>query len=196
MTFVFSLLFPLLVVMLLVQKIWKWLGKSTEGWMTTLIMGSLSALTVVIPVGGIPLARWPISVNANFCIPLTVIVFNRVWQNASGRLLLDKKALLSVWIYGLITGLALFPMALGLGPFDPYSLGWSFSLLFVIFLVITIVLLVMKKHLGVVLLLCILFYNLQLLESPNLWNYFIDPSFLIISCVALVKRFLLKKKFA
>ncbi len=192
MTFLFSFLFPLLVVMLLMQKIWQWLGKSTEGWRPTLILGLIAALAAIVPVGGIPLARWPISLNANFCIPLTVVVFNKVWQkaSASGRVLLDKKALLSFWIYGVITGLALYPMALGLGPFDPYSLGWSFSWLFVIFLVLTIVLLCMKNRLGVVLLLCILSYNIQLLESPNLWDYFIDPFFLIISCAVLVKRFL------
>jgi len=193
MTFLFSFLFPLLVVMLLMQTIWQWLGKSIEGWRPTLIVGIMAVLVAVVPVGGIPLARWPISLNANFCIPFTVVVFNKVWQTASlsGRVLLDKKALLSFWIYGVITGLALYPMALGLGPFDPYVLGWRFSWLFVIFLVLTIVLLWWKNRLGIVLMLCILSYNLQLLESPNLWDYFIDPIFLIISIIALVV--LLKK---
>jgi hypothetical protein len=178
--------------MLLMQKIWQWLGKSTEGWRPRLILGVIAALVAIVPVGGIPLARWPISLNANFSIPLTAVVFNKVWQKASapGRGLLDKKALLSVWIYGAIAGLALYPMALGLGPFDPYSLGWRFSWLFIIFMVLTIVLLVKKNRLGVVLLLCILSYNLQLLESPNLWDYFIDPFFMIISIIALVVQFL------
>jgi hypothetical protein len=193
MTFLFSFLFPLLVAMLLLQKIWQWVGKSTEGWRPTLILGIIAILAAIVPVGGLPLARWPISLNANFCIPLTVVVFNKVWQTASpsGRVLMDKKALLSFWIYGVITGLALYPMALGLGPFDPYVLGWRFSWLFVIFMVLTIVLLWRKNRLGVVLMLCILSYNLQLLESPNLWDYFIDPIFLIISIIALVV--LLKK---
>ena len=192
MTFLFSFLFPLLVVMLLLQTIWQWLGKSTRGWRPTFILGVIAILAAIVPVGGIPLARWPISLNANFCIPFTVVVFNKVWQMAStsGRVLLDKKALLSFWIYGVITGLALYPMALGLGPFDPYVLGWHFSWLFGIFLVLTIILLVKKNRLGIVLMLSILGYNLQLLESPNLWDYFIDPIFLIISIIALVVKFL------
>ncbi len=190
MAYGFSFFFPFLLIMLIMQSILQWVGKSPKGWWVTLILGVVSALAAIMPVGGIPLARWPISLNANFCIPLTVVVFNKVWQkaSASGRVLLDKKALLSVWIYGVITGLALYPMALGLGPFDPYSLGWSFSWFFVIFLVLTIVLLVMKNRLGIVLLLCILSYNLQLLESPNLWDYFIDPFLLIISIIGLIMQ--------
>jgi hypothetical protein len=191
MTFLFSFLFPLLVVMLLLQTICQWLGKSINGWRPTFILGVIAILAAIVPVGGIPLARWPISLNANFCIPFTVVVFNKVWQMASisGRVLLDKKALLSFWIYGVITGLVLYPMALGLGPFDPYVLGWHFSWLFGIFMVLTIVLLWRKNRLGIVLMLSILGYNFQLLESPNLWDYFIDPIYLIISIIALVVQF-------
>lgn len=188
MAYGFSFFFPFLLIMLIIQSILQWVGKSPKGWRMTLILGVVSVLAAIVPVGRIPLARWPISLNANFCIPLTVVVFNRVWQTASGRVLLDKKALLSFWIYGVITGLALYPMALGLGPFDPYVLGWHFSWLFVIFMVLTIVLLWRKNRLGIVLILCILSFNLQVLESPNLWDYFIDPFFVIISCTALVRR--------
>jgi len=151
------------------------------GWRTTLILGFLAALIVVIPVGGFPLGRWLISINANFSIPLTALVFSKVWENASLIKLLDRKAFLSSCIFGLTAGLALYPMALGLGRFDPYKFGWSFSLLFVLLMVITVILVFVKNRFGIVLVACILSYDLGLLESPNLWDYLVDPFFALIS---------------
>jgi hypothetical protein len=190
MSYFFSFFFPALLLMLLVQSLVRWFGKSSPGrWWLTLILGIISVFAVIVPVGGLPLGRWLISLNANFSIPLTALVFNKVWQNAGGRFLLGsgRRPLLGFWIYGAVTGLALYPMALGLGMFDPYVLGWDFSLLFVVFLVLTVILLYFKNRLGIVLMLCILSYNLQLLESPNLWDYFIDPIFVIISYIQLIK---------
>ncbi|MBC8462502.1 MAG: exo-alpha-sialidase [Deltaproteobacteria bacterium] len=155
------------------------------GWRTTLGLGFLSALIGVIPLGGLPLARWLISINANFSISLTALVFGKVWENASGIRLLDRKAILSSSIFGLTAGLALYPMALGLGSLDPYEFGWSFSWLFVLLMVITAILLFTKNRFGIVLVACILGYDLQLLESPNLWDYLVDPFFALISGVIL-----------
>ena len=75
MAYGFSFFFPFLLIMLIMQSILQRVGKSPKGWWVTLILGVVSALAAIMPVGGIPLARWPISLNANFCIPLTVVVF-------------------------------------------------------------------------------------------------------------------------
>jgi len=162
--------------------------RNVGGWRPTLILGFLSALVVVIPLGGLPLARWLISINANFSISLTALVFSKVWENASGIRLLDRKGFLGSSMFGLLAGLALYPMALGLGRFDPYEFGWSFSWLFVLLMVITVILLFMKNRFGVVLAASILGYDLQLLESANLWDYLVDPFFVFISGVMLGGR--------
>lgn len=162
--------------------------RDVGGWRPTLILGFLSALVVVIPLGGLPLARWPISINANFSISLTALVLSKVWENASGIRLLDRKAFLSSSIFGLLAGLALYPMALGLGRFDPYEFGWSFSWLFVLLMVITVILLFMKNRFGVVMVASILGYDLELLESANLWDYLVDPFFVLISGIMLGGR--------
>lgn len=188
-TYVFSFLFPFGLLMLIVQSILRRLGKTSEGWRPTVIIGILSALAVVVPVGGLPLARWVISLNPNFSIPLTAVVIHRVWKNASGTALLDQNAQTMGWMYGGIAGVVLYPMALGLGIFDPYSLGWGFSPLFIILPVLTVFLLVKRNRFGVVLVFCILGYHLHVLESPNLWDYFIDPFFAVVSIVALIRRF-------
>lgn len=170
------------------QSILSLFGKNVSGWRTTLILGFLSAFIEVIPLGGLPLARWLISINANFSIPLTAVVFSKVWENAWGTRLLDRNAFLSSCIFGLLAGLALYPMALGLGGLDPYEFGWSFSLLFVLLMVITLILLFVRNRFGVVLVACILGYDLRVLESLNLWDYLVDPFFVLISGVMLGGR--------
>ena len=191
-TFTFSFFFPFLLVMVAGQSMVGLFGENVGGWWTTLSLGFLSALIVIIPLGGLPLARWLTSINANFCIPVTALVFSKVWENSSGMRLLDRKAFLSSCMFGLTTGLVLYPMALGLSRFDPYEFGWSFSWLFVLLMVATVILLSMKNRFGVVLVACILAYDLQLLESPNLWDYLVDPFFALISGVVLAAQFIRK----
>jgi hypothetical protein len=186
--FVFSFFFPFLLVMVAGQSIVDLFRRDVGGCWPTLILGFLSVFVVVIPLGGFPLARWLISINANFSIPLTALVFSKVWENASGIRLLDRRALLSSSLFGLLAGLALYPMALGLGRFDPYEFGWSFSWLFVVLMVITVVLLFTKDRFGVVLVASILGYDLQVLESANLWDYLVDPFFVLISALTVGSR--------
>jgi hypothetical protein len=59
-------------------------------------------------------------------------------------------------------------------------------------MVITVILLFTKNRFGIVLVTCILGYDLQLLESPNLWDYLVDPFFALISGVVLAAQFIRK----
>ena len=187
MIFAFSFFFPFLLVMVSIQSgAGRVFGNKTSIRGQTLIIGIISALIVLIPVGGIPLGRWLISINANFSIPLTTVLLSKVWEKATGTGLLDKTGFLCCWIFGMTAGLALYPMALGLGRFDPYGLGWSFSWLFVAVMIITFLLLFMKNRFAVVLIACVLCYDLQLLESHNLWDYLVDPFYTVISGAGLI----------
>lgn len=181
MSFAFSFLFPWLVALLLIQSIAKNVWRAPHEWRLTSILALIAGILALLPVGGLPLARWLIGINANFSFPLLAIALNKAWENASGSRLLDYNASLASWIFGLVAGLALYPMALGLGGFDPYVLGWGFSWLFAFLAMVTIVLLLMKNRFAVVLIACILGYDLNLLESHNLWDYLVDPFFVFFS---------------
>ena len=188
----FSFIFPFLLIMALLQGAAGLFDRKLCGWRPTLIFVILSVFIVVIPVRGLPLARWIISFNGNFSIPLTAILFYKVFENSFGVKLLDKKALLACWTFSLAAGVILYPMALGLGRFDPYQAGWGFSWLFVALCVVTILLLIIKNRFAVVLMAAILAYNLRLLESINLWDYLVDPFMLVVSGIILTSVLLRK----
>ena len=192
MAFAFSFFFPFLLVMALIQWLTRVLWKRPYGWRPTLILGIISALVVFIPLKGLPLGRWVISINANFSIPLTAIVFSKILEEGLGVRLLDRKAFFGLWIFALTAGIVLYPMALGLGSLDPYGLGWGFSWFFVALWVVTLALLFLGNRLGIILMACVLCYDLHLLESPNLWDYLVDPFLVLISGGALGSQ-LIKK---
>jgi len=180
-SFVFSFFFPWVVVLLLIQWGAGRMKKTPHGWRLTSILAIISGIIVLLPVNGLPLARWLIGINANFSFPLLAAAVHRAWENAAGSQLLDCRASRASWLFGLGSGIVLYPMALGLGDFDPYVLGWGFSWLFVALAAATLGLLLRKNRFAVVLIAAILGYDLNLLESHNLWDYLVDPLFLLLS---------------
>jgi len=183
--FIFSFVCPFLLATVLLQKVVIWSGSHTRGWVPAIVIGCIAAGVAVVPVEGLPLGRWLISFNANFSIPLTVALLVRAVRIFFGIRLLDDRAIVAGWIFSLVAGAGLYPMALGLTPWDPYSAGWGFSWLFVLMLLLTTVLLVLKNRFAWVLMAAILAYDLRLLESTNLWDYVVDPLWVLASGVAL-----------
>ena len=85
-----------------------------------------------------------------------------------------------------ILALMFYPLSLGLGPFDPFDIGYRPKLLLLAIVPIGIALIIHRKH---VLLLIgavdLLAYALGLFD--NLWNAFFDPVLVFACCVYLVK---------
>ena len=184
----FSFFFPFLLIMMLLQIVAGWLGVKTAGWRPTLIFFLISICVVLFPVKGMPLCRWLFSMNANFSITLTALLFCRVLRSGPEIRLFRPIDFRSAWIFAAVAGLILYPMALGAGPFDPYAAGWGFSWLSVTILVLTIVLAFLKNRFAVVLLLAVLAWNFHLLESRNLWDYLLDPFLTVCSLLMLTGK--------
>jgi hypothetical protein len=85
-----------------------------------------------------------------------------------------------------IIALIFYPLSLGLGPFDPFDIGYRPKLLLVALIPIGIALILHRKH---VLLLIgaidLLAYALGLFD--NLWSAFFDPVLVIVCCAHLAK---------
>lgn len=85
----------------------------------------------------------------------------------------DWRALLSG---AAAAGLLLYPMALGLGPFDPYTLGFAGPLLPLLLAATIATAWWCGLHATAVVLLAVLWGWLTALgESQNLWDYLLDP---------------------
>ena len=179
--YAFSFVFPFLFLTALTQWAIERFGKNISGSISLPLIALASGVLVVLPIGGLPVGRWLTTFFPNPSIPLTALLFSRTVKHSFQIKLLDSKALHTCRLFSLLAGVALYPMALGAGPFDPYSAGWHFSWLFVLLLVITLGLLLFKNRFSIVLLASILAYNLHLLESSNFWDYLIDPVLVFIS---------------
>ena len=142
---------------------------------------------VLCPVQGIPLGRWTTGLNLQPSIPLLGLLANQIWGGAFHKELFRSDDRKAGWIFGSVAGTGLYPLALGLGNFDPYSLGWSFTVLFPVVALTTVILIWKRNRFGLLLLLSILAYDLRLLESPNFWDYLVDPLFWLISPALLMK---------
>ena len=180
-----SFLAPALVLMLLFSALAQTLRLNPRGpkWCLGLALASFGLL--LIPVGGLPLARWLAGIVDHWSIPLTALLLSGVGQRCFGRELLRRQDRQAAWIFGAVAGIALYPLALGLGPADPFSLGWYFGPLFAGMAVVSAFLLWKRNRFGVVLVLAILAWHLGVPESGNYWDCLVDPIYFLASLGAL-----------
>lgn len=140
----------------------------------------------LIPVGGLPLGRVLHGLTSGFSIPSLAFLMSVPWLAMTGRPLFSKADRLALCVAGTIIGVALYPLALGIGTFDPYPLGWNSAWLNAALALTTIALLWKGNALGVVLLASAAAWQIGLLESTNVWDYLIDPALFLSSVVGLI----------
>lgn len=88
-----------------------------------------------------------------------------------------------------LAALALYPMALGLGLFDSYRLGFGNGEFIAGLLFITLLAWIRKyTFIAFCISLAVLAWSIGWYESNNLWDYLIDPWGAIYAMAALVKR--------
>jgi len=84
-------------------------------------------------------------------------------------------------------GILIYPLALGLGPLDPYAWGYGGAGLALGTGALTLLCgLAGRWVLAAALALGLVMWRLQALESPNLWDYLIDPLFSLGGLIALL----------
>ena len=153
------------------------------GWCAGLAIFSLAIMAV--PLGGLPLARLLAGIVAHWSVPSTALFAATVIRLSFGIDLLQPNDRRAAWLFGALAGLLLYPLALGWGHYDPYSLGWHFGPLFVGVAVLACVLILRKNRFGVVLVLAIAAWHLRAVESGNYWDCLIDPFYFLFSVGAL-----------
>ncbi len=91
----------------------------------------------------------------------------------------------------LLLAVTLYPMALGVGAYDPYALGFRPSALLTVIAALG-VLATLRGYLicKTIVVVVLIGYWLRVLDSQNLWDYLIDPILGIFAIIYLLRYFL------
>ncbi len=180
-----SFIAPALVLVMLLHALVRCFHRPPVGWVW---LGGLTAVAVgivVLPLQGLPLARWLAGLVDHWSIPTLALLVARVAQDFFRVELLRRKDQQAAWMLGAVAGATLYPLAIGLGAYDPYSLGWHFGPLPAGVAVVTVVLLWRRIRFGVVLLLAAGAWSVGVPESGNYWDCLMDPFYSLASLGAL-----------
>jgi hypothetical protein len=179
---------PWLAIVLCLQRLMAWRGFRLRGGGQLFVAGGVGLAILLIPVERIAVARWITGINANFSVALLATLVVTVYERAFARMWFSPRDWDACWMFGAVGGLALYPFAFGLSRLDLYEWGWHGSPLFAIMAVLTGWLLWKQLRFGFVLLCAAAAFQLQLLESTNYWDYLLDPIYVLVSFVMLIRR--------
>ena len=174
--------------------------KSRYAQKTSIIALTLSLVCsscIFLPIMGLPLYGYIISLTNYLSISSFVLIALTSAQQILPVFHVNK-TLISLkekrFIYRIIayTGLAFYPMTLGLTQFDPYTLGYwhsfpqYYNVILALSALISIVCCYLKYYyLPVIFILSFINYSLLLYPSYNWWDHFIDPWIWLYACYLL-----------
>ncbi len=163
----------------------------------------VAALTVVPFFFGVSTAGLLLSLSPVFSIGSTVLlslfVIKAVTVNSAvtesramaGKgttaALLDRRDLLLFCLWNSFLGIGLYSSTLGLLPYDLYFLGYTFSWVFLLTALITLLVIFIGSRLAWIFLFYVIAWNHTLLPSPNFFDYIIDP---VLFCISIVTLFM------
>lgn len=159
---------------------------------TAAIMQATVLVLTLIPFGDIPAAGYLRGISGDLSITSLVLLgcaLLRPWHTPTGAA--QRQALL---VLIALLALALYPMALGMGAFDPYRLGYGDPRLIAALLLLALLAWYLRFDLvALCLALAVLAWAGGWYESSNLWDYLLDPFAAVYALSALmisaVKRF-------
>lgn len=149
----------------------------------------LSAATLVlslIPFGALPAAAYVRGIVGDLSIPTLVLLLIALLR--PHYVVVADRQLRHLYSVLAVAAVCLYPLALGVGLYDPYRLGYSDMLFIATVLLFAIAALLIRKDLvALCLTLATLAWSLGWYESTNLWDYLIDPLVSVYAIGALLK---------
>jgi hypothetical protein len=183
-----SAMCPWLALLLGAQLLIGWRWTTVRGLPLLIVPGAIALGILSVPIDRIAVARWVAAVSASFSVPLTGLLAIAAWERAFARPLFARRDWDATWAFGAVGGLALYPLALGVGSIDPYEWGWYSSPLFAVAGALTAWLIWTGNRFGILLLATVVAYHLRLFESSNYWDYLIDPIYWLTSLAVLGRK--------
>jgi len=140
------------------------------GWLAAMIVA------LSIPLWGVSPAGFVRGITGDLSIAALVLLVLALVRSLTGRALVEEQNRNAMLRAILIAGLLFYPLALGLGVFDPYRLGygnlWFMMVLFGLAAWSSL-------RYSILLALCIASavaaWSVGWYESANLWDYLLDP---------------------
>ena len=151
------------------------------------LLMSVTAILVAVPIGALPLAAYLRSGFGDLSITTNVLLAVAIFSHLSGRRPVDGKQKLVMNVLIAATALVFYPLALGVGPFDPYRPGYG-SLWFLSgLLLLALGAWAVRFHLiSICIALAVTAHAMAWHESTNLWDYLLDPLVSIYAFVAVL----------
>jgi hypothetical protein len=129
-----------------------------------------------VPLHGLPLAGYVRGLVGDLSVTTLALLSMASVSQLINRDLYSKRSFTLLMILALAGGLLLYPLALGLGTFDPYGLGYGSKGFVAVLLAVTLAVAYFDFPLvALCLTAAALGYSLRIYESRNLWDYLIDP---------------------
>lgn len=154
-----------------------------------LLLAAVFALTL-IPFGEMPLAAYVRGVTGDLSITTLALLWCALlqpWLDKSVQH--NKQSRHTLLILIALAALVLYPMALGVGAFDPYRLGYSNPLFVAALLMIAVTAWFNRFYLvALCITLATLAWSLGWYESDNLWDYLLDPFVAIYALAVVIAR--------
>ena len=179
---------------LLSSMIVLWIGRRFELGSVYLKIGvAIASIVTLIPVHGLSLFMYAWSIIGDLSLTSKTYLVAWLLYRLGGPVVTDMKEVGKVMLGITVIGLVFYPLSLGLTSFDPYSTGYSASIL----IVLTVILLVYGLRNGYLvlsasMLLALWAYLLGLMESDNLFDYLLDPMLFLyaagFTCVTLLRN--------
>jgi hypothetical protein len=151
-----------------------------------ILLGAVFVLAL-IPFGTIPIAAYVRGVTGDLSITTQVLLWCALLRPWCDCVTVEAKHRLALLILTVIAALALYPMALGVGAYDPYRMGYGNPQFVAVLLLLALSAWFWKSSLIA---LCIAFATLAWTvgwyESNNLWDYLLDPFLSIYALAAIM----------
>jgi hypothetical protein len=141
---------------------------------------------VLIPFDGMPLAAYVRGVTGDLSITTLILLWCALLRPWCGCVMVEPKHRFVLLTLIALAALALYPLTLGAGEYDPYRLGYGYPQFIIVLLLLAFVAWFRKSSLlALCIALAILAWAIGWDESGNLWDYLLDP-FVAIYAVATI----------
>jgi hypothetical protein len=189
-----SVLVPVFYWLMAIAALWLillWCARVKPGRRTRILAAAIGLATLgllFIPIGELPLWSRVFSFFANPSLPLVGIVCAALWRRLFEVPVLTRTDWSVLWYFGAIGGTALYLHPMMFGGVDLYYWGWDRNAAVITFASVAVLLLACGQRVGVLVLVALVAYGLNALESQNSWDYIMDPIYWLISIVVVGLR--------